>query len=94
VEKLHNEELHALYSSPNIVRVIKSRRIRGAGHVARMGRREARIGFWWGNLSERDHWGDSGVDVRIILEWIFRKWSVGVRTGLCWLRIETGGGQL
>jgi hypothetical protein len=35
--KLHNDELHSLYSSPNIVRVIKSRRLREAGHVARMG---------------------------------------------------------
>jgi hypothetical protein len=35
--KLHNNELHNLYSSPNIVRVIKSRRMRWAGHVARMG---------------------------------------------------------
>ena len=35
--KLHNEELNDLYSSPNIVRVIKSRRMRWAGHVARMG---------------------------------------------------------
>ena len=37
--KLHNEELNNLYSSPNIVRVIKSRRMRRAGHVARMGKR-------------------------------------------------------
>jgi hypothetical protein len=44
--KLHNEELHDLYSSPNIVRVIKSRRTRWAGHVARIGRREECIGFW------------------------------------------------
>jgi hypothetical protein len=35
--KLHNDELHSLYSSPNIFRVIKSKRMRGAGHVARMG---------------------------------------------------------
>jgi hypothetical protein len=42
-----------LYSSPNIVRVIKSR-MRWAGHVARTGRREAYSGFWWGNLRERD----------------------------------------
>jgi hypothetical protein len=37
--KLHNDELHNLYSSPDIVRVIKSRRMRWAGHVARMGER-------------------------------------------------------
>jgi hypothetical protein len=37
VRKLHNDELHSLYSSPNIVRVIKSRRMRWAGHVTRMG---------------------------------------------------------
>jgi hypothetical protein len=37
VEKLHNEELHDLYSSPSIIRIIKSRRMRWAGHVARMG---------------------------------------------------------
>jgi hypothetical protein len=35
--KLHNEELHNLYSSPNIIRIIKSRRMRWVGHVARMG---------------------------------------------------------
>jgi hypothetical protein len=37
--KLHNEELHNLYSSPNIIRTIKSKRMRWAGHVARMGER-------------------------------------------------------
>jgi len=43
--KLHNEELNDLYRSPNIVRVIKSRRMRWAGHVARMGRGEVHTGF-------------------------------------------------
>jgi hypothetical protein len=71
--KLHNEELHDLYSSPTIVRVIKSRIISWAGYVARIGRGEACTGFWWGNLSERDHWGDPGIDGRIILKWIFKK---------------------
>jgi hypothetical protein len=35
-----------------------------------------------GTLRERDHWGDPDVDERIILNWIFRKWYVGVWTGL------------
>ena len=77
--KPHNEELNNLYSSPNIVRVTISRRIRWAGHVARMvEKRETYTGFWWGNLRERDRMVDPGVDGRIILRWIFRKWDVGV----------------
>jgi hypothetical protein len=91
--KLHNEELIDLYSSPNIVRVIKSRRMRWAGHVARM-EGETYTGFWWGNLRERDRLRDQGVDGRIILKWIFRKWDVRVWTGSSWLRIGTGGDHL
>jgi hypothetical protein len=53
--KLHNEELHNLYSSPNIIRMIMSRRIRLEGHVARMGRREMHIGYWWESQKESDH---------------------------------------
>ena len=48
-------------------------------------------GFWWGNLRERDQWGDPGIDVRIILRWIFSNWDVGVWTGSSWLKIGTGG---
>ena len=57
--KLHNEELHDVYRSPNIVRVIKSRRMRWV--------------LCCGNLRERDRLGDPGVDGRIILRRIFRK---------------------
>jgi len=92
--RLHNEELNDLYSSPNIVRVIKSRRIGWAGHVARMGEERGCIGSCWGNRRERDHWGDLGVGGWIILGRIFRKWDVGIWTGLGWPRIETGGGGL
>jgi len=92
--KLQNEGLNELYSSPNVFRVIKSRRMGWAGHVARMTERRGVYGFWWGHLRERDHLGDQGVDGRIIVRWIFRKWDVGVCTGSSWLRIETGGGHL
>ena len=54
--RLNNEELNDLYSSPNIVRVIKSRRMRWAGHVARMGKERGWIGSWMGNRREGDHW--------------------------------------
>jgi len=82
LRNLYNEELNDLYSSPDTFRVIKLKRMSWAGHVARMGRREAYTGFWWGNLGERGHWGDPGVDERIILRCIFRKWDVG---GLDWI---------
>jgi len=59
-------------SSPNIVRVIKSRRMGWAGHVARMGERIGVYRCWWGNLKERDHLGDPDVDGRIII-WVVRK---------------------
>jgi len=48
---LHNEEPNDLYSSHNIVRVIKYRRIRWSGHVAHMDEERGCIGSWWGNRS-------------------------------------------
>jgi hypothetical protein len=52
--KLHNEELCNLYSSPSIIRMMKSRRVRWAGLVARIGRRGTLIDYWWKSQMERD----------------------------------------
>jgi hypothetical protein len=51
------------------------------------GRGVYRVLLW--NLRERGHWGDPGVDGRIILRWIFRKWNIVVWIGSSWLRVET-----
>jgi hypothetical protein len=67
--KLHNDELHSLYSSPNIFRVIKATRLRWEGHVARMGRGEVFTGFWLGSPKVRDHWVNLGVSMRTVLSW-------------------------
>ena len=83
-----------LYCSPNIVRVIKSRRMRWAGHVAHMGEERGVYMVLWGNQREGHHWGDLGIDGWMILRWISRRWDVGIWTGLDWPRIETGGGRL
>jgi hypothetical protein len=88
--KLHNDELHNLYFSPNIFRVIKSRRMRWAGHVSRMG--EVFTGFWLGGPKARDHWEDLGVGGRITLRWTLGKQGSRGRTGFSWLRIGYSGG--
>jgi hypothetical protein len=70
--KLCNDEFHSLYYSPNIVRVIKSRRMRWAGHVARMGNWRSIYKFFvggGGGPKGRDHWEDLGVGGRITLKW-------------------------
>ena len=65
---------------------------RGMWHVWRKG--EVCTRFWWGNLRERDHWGDQDIDGRLILRWLLMKWEGVVGTGWSWLRIGTGGGRL
>jgi hypothetical protein len=76
-KKLHNAERSDLFSSPNIIRVIISRRMKWAGHVSRTVEKRGTYRFWWGNLRERDRLEDPRVDGRLILRWIFRKWNGG-----------------
>jgi hypothetical protein len=70
--KLHNEELHNLYSSPRIIRMIKARRMRWAGHIARMVRRRMHVGYWWESQKRqlgrpRRRWVDNiTIDLREI----------------------------
>jgi hypothetical protein len=70
-KKLHSEELHNLYSSPNIIRMIRPRSMRQAGYVACMGIREMHKKFWLESLKGRYHSEDIHIDGRIILKWIF-----------------------
>jgi hypothetical protein len=71
--KLRNEKLHNFYSSPSIIRMIKSRRMRWAGHVARMGRRGMHVGYWWEIQKERDHWEYQDVGGWTILKWVLER---------------------
>ena len=79
--KLHNEELSDLYSLPNIVRVVKSRRMRWAGHVARMGEGKGVHRVLVGKPEGKRPLGRPRRRWGIILRWIFRKWEGVVRTG-------------
>jgi len=80
--KLHNEEPNDLYCSPNIVRVIKSRKMRWAGHVACMGEKR---GVHIVLVGKRD--GKRPL-ARPRRRWMFRKWEVGIWTRLSWFRIR------
>jgi len=94
LRKLHNEELSDLYSLPNIVRVVKSRGMRWAGHVARMGEERGvyrvLVGEPEGKRTlgrHRRRWEDN---IKMDLQEV----GGGLRTVWSWLRIGTGGGQL
>ena len=92
--KTHNEELNDLYSSPNIVRVIKSRRMRWAGHVARMEDRRGVYSVLVGNLRERGYLENPVVVGMITLRWILWKWIVVLWTGSGWLKTGKVDGHL
>jgi hypothetical protein len=90
--KLHNEEFHTLYSSPKVITMIKSRRMRWAGHVARMGATRNAYRILVGKLEGKRplgkpirKWVDSiKIDLRKMMIW----------TGSLRLRIGTSGGLL
>jgi len=83
--------LNDLYSSSNIVCEIKLRRKGWAGHVARLGESRSVYRVLVGKPEGKRPLGRPGIDGRITLSRIFRKWDVGPRTGLMWLRIGKGG---
>jgi hypothetical protein len=84
------EELNDVYSSPNTVRIKNEM---GRAHSA-YGERRVVCRILVGKPEGKKPLGRPVIDGRIILRWIFRKWDVGVRTRLSWLRIGTGGGHL
>jgi hypothetical protein len=92
--KLCNEELNDLYSLPNIVRVVKSRRMRWAEHVARMGEDRGVYRVLVGKPEGTRPLGRPRRRWEDIIRWIFRKLEGVMGTGWSWLRIGTDGGHL
>jgi hypothetical protein len=92
--RLHNEELNDLYSSPNIIRVIKSRRMRWAGYVARMGEGRGAYRILVGRPEGRRPLGRPRRRWEDNIKMDIQEVGWGAWTGLIWLRIGTGGGLL
>jgi hypothetical protein len=92
--KLHNDELQSLYPSLNITNVIKSRSMRWAVHVARMGDGRGVYRVLVGRLKGREHWEHLGVGGRITLTRTLGRWGSMRQTGFGWRRIESSGGLL
>jgi hypothetical protein len=93
VRKLQYEELRDMYYSPNIIRAMKSIRMRGSGMWHEWGE-QVRTEFLWGNLKRWGYLEDIGTDERIILKCIFKKIGWWVWSGLIWLSLKTVSGLL
>jgi hypothetical protein len=87
--KLHNEELYDLYSLPCIIRIINSRRMRWAGHVARMKAKRNAYRLLMGKSEGKKT--SRKTKTWIILRWILERWDGVMWTALVWFRIGTGG---
>jgi hypothetical protein len=92
--KLLNDELHSLYSSPNVVRVIKSRRMRWAGHVARMDEGRGFYRVWVGRPEGKRPLGRPRRRWESNIKMDLREIGIEGRTGFSWLRIGSSGGLL
>jgi hypothetical protein len=92
--KMHSGELHNLYSSPDIIRQINSRRMRWAGHLTRMGEGRNVYGVLVGKPEEKRPLENQGVDGRMGSKWILGRLVRGLWSGFTWLRIGIAGGLL
>jgi hypothetical protein len=81
---LYSEELHNWYSSPNIIKLIKSRRMRWEGHMARMGEESKLYRVWWESLEERDLSEDQGV----VGEWDQNECWGDLLEGAEWIKLS------
>ena len=90
--KLHSEEIHDFHSSPNVIRVIKWRRMRWAGNVARMGDRRCAYRASIGKFEGNNQLGKPMRNGMMKWKWIFKKKDVRKWTRLTWITIRTGDG--
>jgi hypothetical protein len=89
--KLHNEELHDLYSLPIIIRIIKAWRMRWEGHVTGMGKKKIPYRLLVRKPEDKRPLGRQRRSCCIILGWILHRRNGVMWTGLVWIRIGTGG---
>jgi hypothetical protein len=89
--RLHSEELYDLYTSSNTTRIIKSRRMSWAGHMARMGIGEVYTGISWADLKETDHFGRCRLRKEENYKMELLEVGCGGKPGSGWLRTGRGG---